>query len=82
MVPIEELIQSLINLNQSLLERFIDLLRQLQTHLTEGSPELQGQVEELLRLIIQIVQKSIESILKLQEQLQQSIVESFFPAQD
>lgn len=81
-VPVDEIIIKLIEFNQSNLDRFVILLERIESHLIEGSPNLQGEVEELLRLIIQIAQNAIEAILSLQEQLQTAIIESYFPAQD
>jgi hypothetical protein len=43
---------------------------------------LQGEIEELLRLILASTDKSIETLLSLQQQLQTRIIESYFPAQD
>lgn len=82
-VPVEEIIQQLISVNSGLIKKFESFLEELEKDLTDASQgELQGEIEELLRLMIQTVQKTIEKLLALQEQLQTAIIESFFPAQD
>ena len=83
-VPVEVFVEALLDLNRTLLDRFVILLESLEANLTgEASPDqLQGEIEELLRLIISAVEKAIDRLLALQHELQSSIIESFFPAQD
>jgi hypothetical protein len=82
-VSVNEMIHALINFNSTMLNSFIDLLEKIETDLIAlGSNQLQGEIEELLRLILASTDKSIETLLSLQQQLQTRIIESYFPAQD
>jgi hypothetical protein len=66
-----------------MLNRFIDLLAKIEADLIGlTNNQLQGEIEELLRLILASTDKSIETLLSLQQQLQTRIIESYFPAQD
>lgn len=79
---VQQLIQALLDVHASLINRFAALLEKIESDLTEIDPsQLQGEIEELLRSIIQAAEKSIEKLLTLLEQLQTRIIESFFPAQ-
>jgi hypothetical protein len=82
-IQINEIIQALIDFNTTMLERFISLLEQIESDLTTTeNVQLQGEIEELLRVIIQICDKAITTLLAFQQELQASIIESYFPAQD
>jgi len=82
-ILINEIIQALIDFNTTMLERFISLLEQIESDLTTTeNVQLQGEIEELLRLILQISDKAIGTLLTFQQELQVNIIESFFPAQD
>jgi hypothetical protein len=77
------MILALINFNATMLNRFIDLLAKIEADLIGlTNNQLQGEIEELLRLILASTDKSIETLLSLQQQLQTRIIESYFPAQD
>lgn len=79
---LQQLIQSLIDVKRTLIERFITLLEAVETHLAAPDrPSLQGETEEILRLIIQGAQKSIEALIAQLETLQTEIIDSFFPTQ-
>lgn len=82
-ISLEQLIESLINLNKSTLNKLIALVEKLESDLMnlEGG-SLQGEMEELLRMILDGITKTMESVLSIQEELQTRIIESFFPAQD
>jgi hypothetical protein len=82
-VSVNEMILALINFNTTMLNRFIDLLAKIEADLIGlTNNQLQGEIEELLRLILASTDKSIETLLSLQQQLQTRIIESYFPAQD
>jgi hypothetical protein len=82
-VSVNEMILALINFNATMLNRFIDLLAKIEADLIGlTNNQLQGEIEELLRLILASTDKSIETLLSLQQQLQTRIIESYFPAQD
>jgi hypothetical protein len=82
-IQINEIIQALIDFNTTMLERFISLLEQIESDLTTTeNVQLQGEIEELLRIILQISDKAIGTLLTFQQELQVNIIESFFPAQD
>ena len=82
-IMINEIIQALIDFNTTMLERFISLLEQIESDLTTTeNVQLQGEIEELLRIILQISDKAIGTLLTFQQELQVNIIESFFPAQD
>jgi hypothetical protein len=82
-IQINEIIQALIDFNTTMLERFISLLEQIESDLTTTeNVQLQGEIEELLRLIMQSADKAITTLLAFQQELQASIIESYFPAQD
>jgi len=82
-VSVNEMIHALINFNSTMLNSFIDLLEKIETDLIGlSNNQLQGEIEELLRLILATTDKSIETLLSLQQQLQTRIIESYFPAQD
>jgi hypothetical protein len=82
-ILINEIIQALIDFNTTMLERFISLLEQIESDLTTTeNVQLQGEIEELLRIILQISDKAIGTLLTFQQELQVNIIESFFPAQD
>lgn len=82
-IPLNEIIQALIGFTTSMLDRFTSLLEKLETDLTTmDSIQLQGEMEELLRMIIQTSDKAIAKLLELQQELQASFIESYFLAQD
>ena len=82
-VSVSDIIQALINFNSTMLSRFIGLLEKIEADLlSAGNSRLQGEAEELLRMILDTASKSIDSLLALQQQLQTRIIESYFPAQD
>ena len=82
-VSVNEMIHALINFNSTMLNSFIDLLAKIEADLISvGNAQLQGETEELLRLILESVNKAIETLLSLHQQLQTRIIESYFPAQD
>jgi hypothetical protein len=82
-VSVSEMIGALINFNSTMLNRFIELLEKIEADLIGlGNAQLQGETEELLRMILESVNKSIDTLLSLQQQLQTRIIESYFPAQD
>lgn len=80
--PLQQLIIRLIDAHESLIQRWITVIEAIEGHLAAPDPPpLQGETEELLRLIIQIAQKSIEALNALLAALQTAIIQSFFPAQ-
>jgi hypothetical protein len=82
-IPINDIIQDLIDFNTTMIERFVSLLEQIESDLTTtGNVQLQGEIEELLRVIMQTADKAIGTLLTFQQELQASIIESYFPAQD
>jgi len=82
-VSISELISTLIDFNRSILNRVIGLLEKLEADLMgSDSARLQGETEELLRLILDVCGKAVDTLLAMQQTLQTRIVESYFPAQD
>lgn len=82
-VSISDTLDAFINFNSSMLDRFIGLLEKIETDLIANPPEqLQGEVEEILRTILQSADKAIETLISFQEYLQTRFVESYFPAQD
>ncbi|MBB3060135.1 MULTISPECIES: hypothetical protein [Microbulbifer] len=82
-VSVSDTIDALINFNSSMLDRFVSLMEKIENDLiTAGSGQLQGEVEELLRSILQTADKAIETLLSFQENLQTRFIESYFPAQD
>ena len=82
-INLDELINTLIDVNKSMLDRFVGLVEKLQSNLFDATTagQLQGETEELLRTILATSSNSIGSVLTLQQQLQLNIVESFFPVQ-
>ncbi|WP_027331099.1 hypothetical protein [Marinimicrobium agarilyticum] len=82
-VSLPDIIDTLIDFNQTTIDRLVGLMESIKTDITNSpSGSLQGEAEEILRTILDGVIKTIESIMSIQEELQTRIVESFFPAQD
>lgn len=82
-VSVSGLIDTLIDFNQTTIDRLIGLMESIKSDVAgTASDFLQGEGEELLRIILDGVIKTIETIMSIQEELQTRIVESFFPAQD
>jgi hypothetical protein len=82
-VSVSELIKDLLEVNTTNLTRFTNLLEKLEGDLLAvASSAIQGEIEELLRIILTICNNSIVTLLALQQTLQTRIIESFFPAQD
>lgn len=83
-IAIGDVINQLIDVNTGLPDRLIGMEQKLEGDLfaNAGSGALQGETEELLRMILESADKALETMLSLQEQLQTRIIESYFPAQD
>lgn len=80
---VQALIQSLIDFNSSTLNRGFQLMEKIEADLSDAAGgQLQGETEELLRMILETAGKSIETLLAMQEELQKEVIESYFPAQD
>lgn len=81
-VSLKDLVDLLVQTNKSLLGRFITLVETLESDLINAtsSGQLQGETEELLRIIISNSGNSISALLTMQQNLQLQIVERFFPA--
>ncbi len=82
-VSISAIIDTLIDFNQTTIDRLVSLMESIKSDVTGAAPDaLQGESEEILRIILEGVAKTIETVMSLQEELQTRIVESYFPAQD
>jgi hypothetical protein len=77
------MILAMLEANVNLITQFLGFLEKVEGDLVSAAPgSLQGETEELLRILIQGAQKSIEALLAMHQSLQTEIIESFFPAQD
>lgn len=80
-VSLSALVDLLVSTNKTLLGRFITLVEQIESDLINAatSSTLQGETEELLRILISRAGTSIGTMLTMQSNLQLQIVERFFP---
>lgn len=82
-VSVQEIIDSVLAFNGSALDQLIALMDKLETDLMSAEAgSLQGEIEELLRTILDSIIKTIEAVLAMQEAFQTRLVESYLPAQD
>jgi hypothetical protein len=82
-LSLTKLIDKLLAFNTDTLGVFTSLLQKMEGDLLTTTPaQLQGEGEEILRVILDATDKSMTTVLALQQNLQTKIIESFFPAQD